>query len=83
MDLWPDRSRRILLFREMFGRHDDVGIDRHEGRVESLRRGDGDVWTFHDMSDDAVVRIAYLDFGLPIAEVFDGLEPPAEPEPAA
>ena len=45
--------------------------------MESLRRGDGDVWTFHDMSDDTMVRIECLGIGLPMADVFDGIEPPA------
>ena len=78
-----DRSAKFALYRRLASLREYLLVDPDTRRVESLRRGVGDVWTFHDMSDDAMVRIECLDIGLPMADVFDGLEPPAEPEPAA
>ena len=77
-----DRSAKFAFYRRLASLREYVLVDPDTRRVESFRRGEGDVWTFHDMSDDAAVRIACLDIALPIADVFDGIEPPAEPAAA-
>ena len=77
-----DRSAKFAFYRRLASLREYVLVDPDTRRVESFRRGEGDVWTFHDMSDDAAVRIACLDIALPIADVFDGIEPPAGPAAA-
>lgn len=77
-----DRSVKFAFYRRLASLREYVLVDPDTRRVESFRRGEGDVWTFHDMSDDAAVRIACLDIALPIADVFDGIEPPAGPAAA-
>lgn len=73
-----DRSTKFAFYRRLASLREYVLVDPDTRRVESFRRGEGGVWTFHDMSDDAIVRIACLDVEVPIADVFDGVEPPAE-----
>lgn len=72
-----DRSRKFALYRRLPTLREYLLVDPETKRVEAFRRGPDDIWTFHDMSDDADLVAASLDLRVPLAAVFDGIEPPA------
>ncbi len=72
-----DRSRKFALYRRIPALREYVLVDPDTLRVEAFRRGDGGVWTFHDMSDDDALSLTSVDCRIPLAEVFAGIDPPA------
>ena len=78
-----DRSRKFALYRRIAALREYVLVDPDTRRIESFRRGAGDAWTFHDMSDDDALVAASVDCRIPLSEVFAGVDPPPDALPDA
>jgi Uma2 family endonuclease len=71
-----DRSQKFALYRRLTSLREYLLIDPDTRRVEAFRRTPDDQWTFHDMSGDEAMAIPSIDAQIPLATVFDGIEPP-------
>ncbi|HOW49606.1 MAG TPA: Uma2 family endonuclease [Rubrivivax sp.] len=72
-----DRSRKFALYRRLESLKEYVLVDPDTRRVEALRRSADGQWVFHDMSEDDALALPCLGFAVPLAQVFDGVDPPA------
>lgn len=72
-----DRSHKFALYRRLASLQEYILVDPDTRRVEALRRNAQDQWVFHDMSQDEVMAAPCLGLEIPLAQVFDGIEPPA------
>lgn len=71
-----DRSAKFALYRRLPSLKEYLLIDPETRRVETFRRNEQDQWVFHDMSQDAALTVPCLGLVVPLAQVFDGIEPP-------
>ena len=71
-----DRSRKFALYRRIPTLREYVLVDPDTRRVEAFRRDAAGQWFIHDMSESDALEIASLDGRIPMAEVFDGVDPP-------
>lgn len=69
-----DRSLKFALYRRIPSLREYVLIDPDSRRVEAFRRGDDDLWTLHDMSDDSVLLLPAIDAEVAMANVFFGVD---------
>jgi Uma2 family endonuclease len=72
-----DRSQKFALYRRIASLKEYVLVDPDTRRVEAFRRNAEDQWVFHDMSQDDAMALPCLGLSVPLAQVFDGIEPPA------
>ncbi len=72
-----DRSQKFALYRRIESLKEYVLVDPDTRRVEAFRRDAQDQWVFHDMSQDEAMALPCLKLSVPLAQVFDGIEPPA------
>ncbi len=72
-----DRSQKFALYRRIASLKEYILIDPDTRRIEAFRRDADDQWIFHDMSDDEAMTVPCLGLNIPLAQVFDGVEPPA------
>lgn len=70
-----DRSQKFALYRRLPSLQDYLLVDPDTRRVEALRREPPDRWLFVDMSQDEAIAIPSLDCRIPLAQVFQGLDP--------
>ncbi len=73
-----DRSQKFALYRRIPALQEYILVDPDTRRVEGFRRGADDLWVLHDMSDAEAMHAASIGCTVPLAEVFAGIEPPAE-----
>jgi Uma2 family endonuclease len=73
-----DRSQKFALYRRIASLQEYILVDPDTRRVEAFRRRPDDAWVLHDMSDGDTLHAASLDVRVPLAEVFAGIDPPAE-----
>jgi len=78
-----DRSHKFALYRRIPSLKEYVLVDPDTRRVEGFRRNDTGAWVLFDMSDDDMLEIGSLGLRVAMAEVFDGIDPPAEPSAPA
>ncbi len=74
-----DRSQKFALYRRLASLQEYILVDPETRRIESFRRSADDQWLFHDMSQDQAMTVACLDLSIPLAQVFEGMDPAAEP----
>jgi Uma2 family endonuclease len=72
-----DRSQKFALYRRLVSLQEYVLVDPETRRVEAFRRTPDNQWLFDDMSAEPAVRLASIDQAIPLADVFDGIDPPA------
>lgn len=72
-----DRSRKFALYRRLESLREYVLADPDTRRVEAFRREPDGRWLFDDMSQDEWLAVPTLDLRIPLAQVFDGIDPPA------
>jgi Uma2 family endonuclease len=72
-----DRSQKFALYRRLPSLQEYVLVDPETRRVEAFRRTPDNQWLFVDMSTEPAVRLASIDQSIPLADVFDGIDPPA------
>jgi Uma2 family endonuclease len=69
-----DRSQKFALYRRLPALRESVLVDPDTRRVEAFRRTADGGWTFHDMSDGAVLALPVIDGGVPLEDVFRGVD---------
>jgi Uma2 family endonuclease len=74
-----DRSQKFSLYRRIPALQEYILVDPDTRRVEAFRRGADGLWVLHDMSEASAMEAASVGCTVPLAEVFDGIDPPAEP----
>jgi Uma2 family endonuclease len=72
-----DRSQKLALYRRLASLKEYILVDPDTRRVEAFRRNAEDQWVFHDMSEDEAMAVPCLGLSVPLAQVFDGIEPPS------
>jgi Uma2 family endonuclease len=72
-----DRSQKFALYRRISSLQEYLLVDPETRRIEAFRRGPGDLWVLHDMSQDEAVIAASFDCRVPVVEVFAGIDPAA------
>ncbi len=73
-----DRSQKFSLYRRIPALQEYILVDPDTRRVEAFRRGADGLWVLHDMSEASAMEAASVGCTVPLAEVFDGIDPPAE-----
>lgn len=71
-----DRSQKFALYRRIPSLQEYILVDPDTRRVEGFRRDAAGQWVLHDMSDGEVLDAASVGAKVPLAEVFDGIDPP-------
>ena len=70
-----DRSQKFALHRRIPALQEYILVDPDTRRVEGFRKGADGLWVLHDMSDGDTLHAASIDARVPLAEVFDGIDP--------
>ena len=70
-----DRSQKFALYRRIPSLQEYILVDPDTRRVEGFRRDAQGQWVLHDMSDGLVLEAASIGATVPLAEVFDGVDP--------
>jgi Uma2 family endonuclease len=70
-----DRSLKFALYRQLASLKEYALVDPETRRIEIFRPGPDGLWDLHDMSGRAVVSFASVGVDVPMAEVFEGIEP--------
>ena len=74
-----NRSKKFAIYRRIEALREYILVDPDTRRVEGFRRNDQDQWVLHDMSDGDALEAASIGATVPLAQVFDGIEPPPAP----
>jgi Uma2 family endonuclease len=72
-----DRSQKFALYRRLASLQEYVLVDPETRRVEAFRRTPDNQWLFVDMSAEPTIGLASIEQSIPLADVFDGIDPPA------
>jgi Uma2 family endonuclease len=73
-----DRSQKFALYRRIPALQEYIVVDPDTRRVEAFRRNARDEWVLHDMSDSDTMEAASVGCRMTLANVFEGIDPPAE-----
>ena len=73
-----DRSAKFALYRRIPALQEYILVDPDTRRVEAFRRGADGLWVLHDMSDTDTLVAASVNARVAMADVFDGVDPPAD-----
>jgi Uma2 family endonuclease len=71
-----DRGREFALYRRLPSLLEYILVDPEERRDEGFCRNDEGKWVLHDMSEGPALEAASIGCSAPLAEVFEGVEPP-------
>ncbi len=71
-----DRSQKFALYRRIASLREYILVDPETSRVDGFRRDEKGQWVLHDMSDGSDLEAASIGVSVPLAEVFDGVDPP-------
>jgi Uma2 family endonuclease len=69
-----DRSQKFALYRRIAALQEYVLVDPDTRRIESFRCATDGGWTFHDMSDGAVLALPVIDCSVSLDDVFRGVD---------
>ena len=70
-----DRSQKFALYRRLASLKEYLLVDPETLRVEGFRREPDDRWMLVDMSQDEAMDCASVGVGVPLAQVFEGINP--------
>jgi len=70
-----DRSLKFALYRRLASLQEYVLVDPDTRRIEAFRIGADGLWVLHDMSERPALTLASVGCDIPMADVFDGVEP--------
>ncbi len=78
-----NRGAKFTLYRQIASLREYVLLDPETREVQVYRRNEVGLFTVHDQSGEAIVRLESLGLEVSADEVFDGLDPavPIEPPP--
>lgn len=77
-----DRGLKSSLYRRLPSLREYLLVDPDARTVEVFYRNAQGFFELHDQTGGALLRLDSVGLELPIAEVFDGVDPPAAAEPA-
>ena len=72
-----DRGLKFAVYRRLPSLQEYILVDPDARRVEGFRRNEQDLWVLHDMTEGPALEAASIGCTVPMAQVFDGVEPPA------
>jgi Uma2 family endonuclease len=72
-----DRSLKFALYRRLASLQEYALVDPDTRRVEVFRVGADGLWVLHDMSEREALSLASVGCDVPMADVFDGVDPDA------
>ena len=72
-----DRGDKFADYRKLQSLEEYVIVDIVARRVECFRRDASNHWVLFDYSGDDVCRFDSIDLAIPLADVFEDLEPPS------
>ncbi len=72
-----NRSQKFALYRRLASLQEYILIDPETRRVEGFRRNAADQWVLYDMSQDEAMACASIACSVPMAQIFDGMDPAA------
>jgi Uma2 family endonuclease len=70
-----DRSKKFALYRRIPVLLEYVLVDPDTRRIEAFRRNAAGEWVLHDMSDGSALVLPCIEASVPMAEVFEGVDP--------
>ena len=70
-----NRSQKFALYRRLASLQEYILIDPETRRVEGFRRNAADQWVLYDMSQDEAMACASIACSVPMAQIFDGMDP--------
>lgn len=73
-----DRSAKFALYRELASLREYVLIDPETHRIDAFRQESDGRWMLVDPHRVGVLELRSIEVSIPLAEVFDGVDPPAE-----
>ncbi len=73
-----DRSKKFALYRRLPSLQEYILVDPETRRVEAFCRNAASEWVLRDMSDDLGMEASSLGCAVSMADVFAGVDPPAE-----
>lgn len=73
-----DRSLKFALYRRLASLQEYALVDPDSRRAELFRLDADGRWVFHDMSETEAVELASVEIRIPMADLFDGVEPEDE-----
>ena len=71
------RSQKFALYRRLASLQEYVLVDPETRRIEGFRRNADDQWVLFDMSQDEAMACASSACSVPMAQIFDGMDPAA------
>ena len=69
------RSQKFALYRRLASLKEYILIDPETLRIEGFRREPDDRWLLVDMSQDELMDCASVGCAVPLAQVFEGVNP--------
>ena len=72
-----DRSQKFAVYRQLASLKEYILVDPDTRRVEAFRREADDRWLFHDMSQDEAMSCTSVGCTVPLAQVFQDIDPEA------
>lgn len=73
-----DRGLKFAVYRRLPSLLEYIVVDPDARRVEGFRRNEQGQWVLHDMSEGPALEAACIGCTVPLDQVFDGIDPPAE-----
>ena len=73
-----DRGLKFATYRRLPSLKEFILVDPDARRVEAYRRTEQDQWLFFDLSEGPTLDAPSIGCSVPLAEVFDGLDPPPQ-----
>ncbi len=71
-----DRGLKFATYRRLPSLKEFILVDPDARRIEGYRRTEQDQWLFFDMSEGPTLDAPGIGCSVPLAEVFDGVDPP-------
>lgn len=70
-----DKGRKFAHYRQLASLREYLLIDPETRDVHAFRRNAADEWVLHDMTDSDALVLPCIDATIPMAEIFDGVDP--------
>ena len=78
-----DRSLKFEVYRRIASLREYILIDPDTWRIDAFRRNEQGQWVLFDMSNAPLLEVPSVGVSVPVAGVFDGVDPPQTAAPPA
>ena len=78
-----DRSLKFEVYRRIAALREYILIDPDTWRIDAFRRNEIGQWVLFDMSNAPLLEVPSVGVSVPVAGVFDGVDPPQTAAPPA